>query len=82
MGQSTYFTLEKIVFFLFQTKEMNIAQLVEEINALRVEKVQSETKMSAEIKQLQQEVKMEQQAHAMEVGSNFQDFKRFIENTA
>lgn len=50
---------------------MNIAQLVEEINALRVEKVQIETKMSAEIKQLQQEVKMEQQAHAMEVGSNF-----------
>lgn len=61
---------------------MNIAQLVEENNALRVEKVQIETKMSAEIKQLQQEVKMEQQAHTMEVGSNFYDFKRFIENTA
>lgn len=49
------------------TKEMNIAQLVEENNALRVEKVQIETKMSAEIKQLQQEVKMEQQAHTMEL---------------
>ena len=50
---------------------MNIAQLVEEINSLRVEKVQIETQMSAEIKQLQQEVKMEQQAHAMEVSLDF-----------
>lgn len=48
-------------------KETNISQLVEKLNTMRVEKVQTETRMSAKIKQLQQELKMEQQAHAMEL---------------
>ncbi|XP_052828577.1 coiled-coil domain-containing protein 18 isoform X2 [Octopus bimaculoides] len=49
------------------TKQTEISKLTENVSILRLEKIKSESKMSTEIKQLQQEIKMEQQTHSMEL---------------
>ncbi|GAB1597570.1 coiled-coil domain-containing protein 18-like [Argonauta hians] len=49
------------------TKQAEIAKLTEDLNILRLSKIKSESKLSTDIKQIQQELKMEQQTHSMEL---------------